>query len=138
MLKPLNSDESKNIFKWKTGDNPGFLGYELYDKYDAILAKRLPSMAELGDSNGITTLKQIESIKFVTDSGDGFVGKVAIVDEMTGERVSFTCIDCDPSSPSTTLGLLYLDIDQNGDQNMTGFSNCAASCTFTRGNPFPF
>ena len=124
---------AKFVLEWKTESikhAEGILGYTVYDADSNIVHQRKPSFAKEDESDSIA-LNNIESIKFETNSADGFHGLISV--KMEGINQMFHCIDCLPSSSSTQLSRLYLDTDMNAHYNLPGAANCQNSCTFERG-----
>ena len=87
-------------------------------------------MADDGESDRIELSSVAERITFETDSTNGFYGLIDVT--IDGKTQMYQCIDCLVNSPSTQLGLLYLDLDMNGPQNVPGASNCKKTCTFIK------
>jgi len=92
------------------------------------LHQRLPTNADLGESQSVELFSNPESITFLTNNGNGFYGKVKVT--MAGEDVVYRCMDCLANSPSTILGQIYVDTDMNGPVNEPETANCKQTCTY--------
>ena len=93
--------------------------------------QRIPSIAYVGESDRIELSSVVERITFETDFTNGFYGLINVT--MNGEIQMYQCIDCLVNSPSTQLGLIYLDKGiMNGPQNVPDASNCQDTCTFIK------
>ena len=93
--------------------------------------QRIPAYADDGESDRIELSSVVERITFETDSWNGFYGLINVT--INGETQMYQCIDCLENSPSTQLGLLYLDKGiMNGPQDVPDASNCQDTCTFIK------
>ena len=124
------------VIEWETHHTqpnaPGGFGFSAYDGNHNLLYQRIPSHAAAGESDRIVLASVAESITFETWVGDGFYGLINVT--INGEIQVYECIDCVPNSPSTTLGMLYLDTNMDGPQDEPGASNCRNTCTFIKSN----
>ena len=124
---------AKFVLEWETEsikNAQGILGFTVYDADSNLVHQRNPSKARENESDSIA-LNNIETIKFETNSDDGFHGLISVKKE--GINQVFHCIDCLPSSSSTELSRLYLDTDMKAHYSLPGAANCQNSCTFERG-----
>ena len=138
----------ETVLEWKTASSEswsarGVFGFTVFDENDHIVAQRNPMQTNWGAS-GFISVNNIETIKFETNSPDGFLGLISVKMGIFGGFLSdvwqqqvlpnpvFHCIDCIASSSSTELGSLYLDTDMNEPQDLPGTANCQNTCTFRK------
>ena len=125
------------VIQWETHPThshaPGGFGFSAYDGDHNLLYQRKPAIAADGESDRIDLASVVESITFETTFGNGFYGLIEVT--INGEKQLYECIDCLPNSPSTTLGMIYLDTNMDGPQDEPGASNCKKTCTFIKSKP---
>ena len=107
----------------------GTLGITAFDANNKIVYQRLPSLTKFDDSD-LIAVDNIETIRFNTNTGDGFLGLINV--KMDGVNQHFECLNCRSSSNTTELGRIYLDTNLDTNDKTPGTAHCDTTCTFQR------
>ena len=118
-------------FTWNEDENPGGLGFTIYDEKQIELFKR--DIATAGEATGDTIVVPgiINRVVFNSNS-DGFHGQFQVGDP-DGNQRQLQCTGCESTSKSLMLGSLYLDGDQQAswwDTSRPNNANCRDNCVF--------
>ena len=109
------------------------LGITAFDANNQIVYQRLPSLTKFGDTD-LIAVDNIETIRFNTNTENGLLGLINVKREGVIQR--FECVDCLPSSTTTELARVYLDMN-NTPYDSPGTAHCDTTCTFKIQRPPP-